>query len=108
MSHRTVRRPTEEEREELKRMKRQEVGRVATRAHVILLSSRGYRASRIAEIHDVSGPMVCKWMDRFDEEGPPGLYDRDRGGHPPKIDEEVEEEIERLETNLTEEGRNET
>ena len=35
-------------------------------------------------------------MDRFDEEGPSGLYDRDREGRPPKIDEEVEQEIERL------------
>lgn len=90
-------------------MKRQEVGRVATRAHIILLSSRGYSAPQISEIHDVTGPMVYKWMDRFDEEGPSGLYDRDREGRPPKIDEEVEQEIERLlEGNPTEEGENAT
>ncbi len=53
--------------------------------------------------------MVCKWMDRFDEEGPSGLYDRDREGRPPKIDEEAEQEIERLiEGNPTEEGENAT
>jgi transposase len=109
MSHRTVREPVEEEHEELKRMKRQEVGRVATRAHIILLSNRGYSAPQISEIHDVTGPMVYKWMDRFDEEGPSGLYDRDREGRPPKIDEEVEQEIERLlEGNPTEEGENAT
>lgn len=103
------RRPTEEEHEELKRMKRQEVGRVATRAHIILLSIRGYSAPRISEIHDVTGPMVYKWMGRFDEEGPPGLYDRDREGRPPKIDEEVEQEIGRLlEENPTERGENAT
>jgi transposase len=109
MSHRTVREPTEEEHEELKRMKRQDVGRVAIRAHIILLSSRGYSAPRISEIHDVSGPMVYKWMDRFDEEGPSGLYDRDREGRPPKIDEEVEQEIERLlEGTPTEKSHNAT
>jgi len=109
MSHRTVREPTDAEREELRRMKRQEVGRVSTRAHIILLSSRGYSAPRIAEIHDVTGPMVYKWMDRFDEEGPPGLYDRDREGRPPKIDEEVEQEIQKLlDRNPTEEGENAT
>ncbi|MCS4159607.1 IS630 family transposase [Salinibacter ruber] len=109
MSHRTVREPTEQEHKELKRMKRQEVGRVSTRAHIILLSSRGYSAPQISEIHDVTGPMVYKWMDRFDEEGPSGLYDRDREGRPPKIDEEVEQEIERLlEGNPTEEGENAT
>jgi len=109
MSHRTVRGPTEEEHEELKRMKRQEVGRVAIRAHIILLSSRGYSASRISEIHDVTGPMVYKWMDRFDEEGPSGLYDREREGRPPKITEEVEQEMKRLlEETPTERGENAT
>ncbi len=109
MSHRTVREPTDEELKELKRMKRQEVGRVATRAHIVLLSIRGYSASEIADIHDVTGPMVYKWMDRFDEEGPSGLYDRDREGRPRKITPEVEEEIKRLlEENPTEEGENAT
>jgi transposase len=35
-------------------------------------------------------------MTRFDEEGPEGLFDREREGRPRKIDEEVEEEIERI------------
>jgi Transposase and inactivated derivatives len=109
MSHRTVREPTDEELEELKRMKRQEVGRVAVRAHIVLLSNRGYSASQIAKIHDVTGPMVYKWFDRFDEEGPSGLYDRERDGRPKKITDEVEEEIERLlEGDPTEEGENAT
>lgn len=109
MSHRTVREPTDEELQELKRMKRQEVGRVSVRAHIVLLSHRGYSASKIAEIHDVTGPMVYKWFDRFDEEGPSDLYDRERDGRPRKITEEAEEEIERLlEGNPTEEGENAT
>jgi transposase len=109
MSHRTVREPTEQEHKELRRMKRQEVGRVSTRAHIVLLSSRGYSAPQISDIHDVTGPMIYKWMDRFDEEGPSGLYDRDREGRPPKIDEEVEQEIEKLlDGNPTEEGENAT
>ena len=109
MSHRTVREPTDEEHDQLKRMKRQEVGRVSVRAHIILLGSRGYSAPKIAEFHDVTGPMVYKWMDRFDEEGPSGLYDRERDGRPKKITEEVEEEIEALlEGNPTDEGENAT
>jgi hypothetical protein len=61
MSHRTVRPPTDEEQEELRRMKRQEVkrqevGRVSMRAHIILLSDRGYSAPKIAELHDVTDP----------------------------------------------------
>lgn len=107
MSHRTVRSPTDEERDQLNRMKRQEVGRVSMRAHIILLSDRGYSAPKIAELHNVTNPMVYKWMDRFDEEGPSGLYDRDREGRPPKIDEEAEAEIEKLlENDPTERGEN--
>jgi transposase len=107
MSHRTVRPPTDEEREELRRMKRQDVGRVSIRAHMILLSDRGYSAPNIADIHDVTDPMVYKWIGRFDEEGPAGLYDRDREGRPPKIDEEAEAEIEKLlESDPTEHGEN--
>jgi transposase len=48
-------------------------------------------------------------MDHFDEEGSSGLYDRDREGRPPKIDEKVEQETEQLlEGNPTEEGENAT
>lgn len=90
-------------------MKHQEVGRVSVRAHIVLLSSRGRSAPKIAEIHNVTTPMVYKWMGRFDEEGPHGLYDRERGGRPRKIDEEVEEEIQRLlEGSPTDEGENRT
>ena len=105
MSHRTVREPTEEEHTELKRMKQEEIGRVAVRAHLVLLSSRGYSAPEIAELHQVAHPMVYKWIERFDEEGPAGLYDREREGRPPKIDEQAEQELRRvLEAAPTEEG----
>lgn len=88
-------------------MKRQEVGRVAMRAHMVLLSVRGHSAFDIAELHDVTHPTVYKWMDRFDEEGPSGLYDREREGRPREIGEKAEAEIRRLlEGNPTEEGQN--
>jgi len=93
---RTVRKPTDTERQELERMTHEEIGRVAMRAHMILLSTRGFSALEVAKIHQVSDPAVYKWMDRFDEEGPEGLHDREREGRPPKIDEDVEAEIERL------------
>ena len=82
MSHRTIREPSEDERSELKRIKREEIGRVAMRAHMMLLSDRGLSAFDIADLHDVTHPTVYKWMDRFDEEGPEGLFDRDREGRP--------------------------
>lgn len=109
MSHRTVRGPTDEEHDQLKRMKRREVGRVAMRAHMILLSGRGHSPSEIAGLHDVSHPTVYKWIDRFDEEGPEGLYDRERQGRPRELGKEAREEIEQLlEGDPTEEGQNAT
>ena len=109
MSYRTVRQPTDEEIEELNRMKRQAVGRVAMRAHMVLLSARDYSPLEIADLHEVSHPTVYKWIDRFEEEGPEGLHDREREGRPPVLDEEAREEIERLlEGNPTDEGQNAT
>jgi transposase len=108
-SPRTVRSPTDDERAELRRMKQQEVGRVAMRAHMVLLSARGYSAYEIADLHDMTDPAVYKWIERFDTEGPAGLYDRDREGRPPKIDDEAEALIEKLlQTNPTEVGENAT
>lgn len=105
MSHRTVRSPDQEERRELERMTREEVGRVALRAQMVLLSARGYAAQEIAEIQDIADVTVYKWLDRFDAEGPEGLYDREREGRPSKVDEEAEEEIKRaVEEPPTEEG----
>lgn len=87
------------------RMTQEAVGRVALRAHMILLSARGRSAPEIAEIYEVANVTVYKWIDRFNGEGPSGLYDREREGRPPKLDEEAEQEIERvLEHAPTEEG----
>ena len=65
MSHRTVRSPDPDERRELERMTREEVGRVALRAQMILLSARGYAAQEIAEIQGASDVTVYKWLGRL-------------------------------------------
>lgn len=85
---------TDAEREELERMKQQAVGRVAMRAHMILLSAKGFSVPDITTIHDVTEVTVYKWFDRFETEGPEGLYDRPRSGRPPEVDETVEAELE--------------
>lgn len=105
MSHRTVRTPSDKELEALHEMTQQAVGRVAMRAHMVLLSTRGRSAYEIADLHEVSEVTVYKWIGRFDEEGPSGLYDREREGRPPKVDQEAEEELRRvLAAAPTEEG----
>ena len=94
MKPRFVREPTDEERQTLRRMKRREVGRVATRAHLVLLSARGYEVPEITDIHSVTDETVYKRIGRFDAEGPEGLHDRQREGRPPKTQgEEAQQEL---------------
>lgn len=93
---RFARRPTQDERHELNRMTQQEVGRVAERARMILLSAKGFTVQRIMQVFDLVDETVYKWFDRFEEEGPEGLFDRDRSGRPPEIDEHAQAELDRL------------
>ena len=86
---RYVRSLTDAEQEELETMAQQEVGRVALRAQLILLSSRGYSVQHIQEIQQITHVTVYKWLDRFEADGPAGLYDEDRSGRPPKMDDEA-------------------
>jgi transposase len=86
---RYVRELTADEEDELERMMQQEVGRVAQRAHMILLSSRDYTVQQIEAIHQVTNITVYKWLDRFEANGPAGLYDEEREGRPPKLDAEA-------------------
>jgi transposase len=79
-----VREPTGDEREELRRMLRQEVGRVSERAHMVLLSADHYAVPEIARLFAVSRATVRFWLRRFDHQGPAGLYDEPRSGRPRK------------------------
>ncbi len=86
---RYVRPVTASEQAELARMMRQEVGRVAMRANMIQLSSEGYSVPAIVEIYQTTNVTVYKWLDRFDNEGPSGLYDSPRAGRPRQVTQEV-------------------
>jgi transposase len=50
--------------------------------------------SEIVEIYNSSNVSVYKWLDRFDAQGPAGLYDQPRSGRPPKVDAEVKQAME--------------
>ena len=91
-----VRQPTEEEQRELKRMTRQEIGRVSQRAQMVLLSAQGRTCPEIAAIFQTSDVTVRFWLRRFTAEGPDGLYDEPRSGRPPKVTPEVRQRIDTL------------
>lgn len=80
-----VREPTADEYTELKRMTRQEIGRVSQRAQMILLSAQRRRVAEIARIFSVSRATVRFWMHAFNAAGPAGLYDDPRSGRPRKV-----------------------
>jgi transposase len=88
-----VRQPTEAERAELKRMTRQEVGRVAQRAQMVLLSAQRRGVPEIAALFEVSRATVRHWLRQFDAAGPAGLRDEPRSGRPRKVTPEVEETL---------------
>ena len=96
MQLRFVRQPDDDEHQELERMTQQEVGRVAERARMVLLSSRGFTVPQIIDVFELVDETLYKWFDRFDEEGPAGLFDRERSGRPREIDGEAEHELERV------------
>ena len=64
---------------------------VRKRAHSILLSDRGYSLDEIAHLYQVDRDTVCRWFDRWQEDGGAGLSDRPRSGCPPKLLAEEEE-----------------
>ena len=75
---------SDEQRQALEQVRRRAVGRVSQRAHMVLLSARGYTVERIAEIFGVGEDVVRKWLHRYEQRGPRGLDDRPRPGRPPK------------------------
>jgi len=84
-----ARQPTDDERQELKRMTRQEVGRVGQRAQMILLSTQGHRVQEIATLFGMCEASIRFWIHRFDAGGPSELYDQERSGRPRKITHQV-------------------
>ena len=75
---------SDEQRQALEQVRRRAVGRVSQRAHMVLLSARGYTVEQIAEIFGGGEDVVRKWLHRYEREGPLGLDDRPRPGRPPK------------------------
>lgn len=82
--------PTEDEQRELKRMARQEAGRVSERVHMVLLSARHKTVPTIADLFEVHPVTVRTWLERFEAEGPSGLYDAERSGRPAKVTPQVQ------------------
>lgn len=75
---------TANQREELRAVSRQALGRIALRAQMVLLSDRGFTVPHIANIHACGADVVRTWLHRSTQHGVMGLEDAPRGGRPPK------------------------
>ncbi len=76
--------------------------RCRQRAQAILLSTRGFTIKELWSILDVRRDAISEWLDRWENEGLLGLYDRPRSGCP-RIYTEAEEAL--LKTLVDEEPR---
>lgn len=76
--------------------------RCRQRAQAILLSVRGFTIEALWFILDVRRDAISGWIDRWEEEGLLGLYDRPRAGRPRIY---TEEEVSLLKTWVDEEPR---
>ncbi len=75
---------SEDQRRALQGLRRRAVGRVSQRAHMVLLSARGYAVPQIAEIFEVGEDTVRHWLHRYQAAGVAGLDDHPRPGRPPR------------------------
>jgi transposase len=71
-----------EQRAELEGLRRHAVGRVAGRAHMVLLNDQGYHVPEIAQIAGCGRDVVRHWLHGYQQWGIAGLYDDPRTGRP--------------------------
>jgi transposase len=74
----------DDQRQELRRLAREAVGRVSERAHFVLLSDQGKSVPEIGALLGYSAQAVYPWLARYQQQGVAGLYDEPRSGRPPK------------------------
>jgi len=91
---------SDKEKKELKQMTRKQIGYVAERARMILLSNQKQTIQEIAATLDCSDKTVRGWINRYETQGCNGLLDRPRSGRPSKVDEKVKTQIEEDMTKL--------
>jgi len=91
----------QEERATLERLahSRTEPARLVERARIVWSASQGERAPQIAKRLELDPRTVRTWLNRFNEQGLPGLQDQPRSGRPVTYPPEVVAEV--LATSLT-------
>src|SRR5262245_52376701 len=84
---------TAEQRQALEALTDQAIGRVATRAWMVLWSAEGVPVSEIAQRVHGTAKTVRKWLHRYQRWGREGLHDRPRSGRPRAVTEAAKQAI---------------
>lgn len=85
---------TPEQEQELRRLTRTAVGRVAMRAMMVLWRAAGFTTLEIAALLGCERQSVTPWIDRYQTLGVAGLYDEPRSGRPRHLDAETLDQVE--------------
>lgn len=72
------------QRQELRRIGRQAIGRESERAHFVMMSDQGMSAPEIGGVMGYSASRVTDWLERYIQQGAAGLKDEVRSGRPRK------------------------
>lgn len=83
-----------EDKEKLRKFSRDEIGREATRALIILWFDAGKTEAEIANLLFISVRTVRRCIQRYKEKNVKGLYDKEKSGRPRKADVKVEKTLE--------------
>jgi transposase len=85
---------TIKEKEKLRKFSRNEQGREAIRALIIIWFDEGKTEKEIADLLFVSVRTVRRCIRRYKKENIEGLHDKEKSGRPRKADENVEKTVE--------------
>ena len=77
-------------------LKQTKAARVFRRAQAVREVVAGHHINAVSEAFHLANAALRKWVQRFAQEGPQGLWDRPRSGRPPKVTCELERYLNHL------------
>jgi transposase len=77
-------------------LKQTKEARVFRRAQAVREVVAGHHVNAVSAMFRFTNSALRKWVQRFAQQGPPGLLDRPRSGRPPKVTCALEQYLNRL------------
>jgi transposase len=77
-------------------LKQTKEARVFRRAQAVREVVAGHQVNAVSTMFHFTNSALRKWVQRFAQQGPPGLVDRPRSGRPPKVTCALAKHLQRL------------